>query len=200
MIFRNILASLILIFIPYVSHSDESPSIQEIAPLTQIPGLGVSFKIPNEDGWMLFDPDGKGSFISKSGQTKIESYIISLDSYKQPIPDKESEFNQLYDTLKSREIEDPRYRLLTIEEKPRDSSSKFAINFYYLVEDHQPIEKPTDQSYMLIETMGFFASHPNIPDNLIRVAYSYRYIKGHEDSNFKNKARWVLSNVEFSRQ
>ena len=198
MIIRSTLIVLTICIFSCVSDINGPPYTTNLAPLSKIPGLGSSLVIPNEDGWILFDPDGKGSFITKFGQTEIESYVISLDRYNHAVPNSSDEFRKLYEILKQREISVPRYKLLLVKESARASLSTYALDFYYLVEDHQPIELPNGDEYMLLETMGFFALHPYIPDTLIRVAYSYRYAKGHEDSLFAEKAKWVLGNVVFT--
>jgi hypothetical protein len=198
--YRILFFAILIFLVACNSQQKGPPYIKEIAPLSKIPGIGVSFVIPNEKGWMLFDPDGKGSFISKFGQTKIESYIISLDCYQQSIPETVSEFKKLYKVLEQRETESPRYKPLLIQEQLLDTHNKFAIKFHYLVEDHQPKEKPIGYEYMLLETMGYFVVHPNIPDNMVRIAYSHRYVEGHEDPKFKEKAKWVLDQVVFTNQ
>lgn len=178
----------------------ELPYIEKIPPLSNVPGAGISFVIPDEEGWMLFDPDGKGAMIARQGNSKIESYIISLDYYQQPIPETEYKFKQLYQTLKQGEISPPRYNPLVIEDHRRDFKKNYCLDFYYLVEDSQPKEMPAGDTYMLLETMGLFAVHPNIPNYMVRVAYSYRYAKGHEDPQFKKKAKWVLEQLTFTNQ
>ena len=67
-------------------------------------------------------------------------------------------------------------------------------------EDEKANDGPTGDSYMFLETMGFFAAHPNIPNYMVRVAYSYRYIKGHEDPLFKKKAKWVFDQFVYKNQ
>ncbi len=173
------------------------PYIKEISALTKVPGLGATFVIPDEEGWMFFDPDGKGSMIVKHGKSEIESYIISLDRYKQPAPESVEEFDSLYNTLKNREINNPRYKLIKVNEKPISSRGNYFIGFYYLVEDYRASNKPKGTEYMLLETMGFFTVNPEIPDNLVRVSYSHRYLPNNQDGKFEEKARWVLENVSF---
>lgn len=81
------------------------PYYQSIPPLSQVPSVGVSFVIPDEEGWAFFDPDGKGSAIVKSGKTKIESYAISLDYFRQSSLKTEGEFREIYERLKRGEDE-----------------------------------------------------------------------------------------------
>ncbi len=178
----------------------EASYIEKIPRLSNVPGAGISFVIPDEEGWMLFDPDGKGAMIARQGRSKIESYIISLDTYQQSVPKTEDKFKQLYQVLKQGETSPPRYNPLVIEDRLRDSKNSYCIDFYYLVEDSQPKKLPVGDDYMLLETMGFFAVHPNIPNYMVRVAYSYRYAKGHEDPQFKTKAKWVLEQLTFTNQ
>lgn len=178
--------------------SEGPPYIKKIPPLTQVPGLGVSFTIPDEEGWMLFDPDGKGSTIVKVGRTKIESYVISLDSFQLPDSDTSYDFRKLYEASKKGEITPPRYSSLVIKDEANKSESE--ISFYYLVEDHQPIKIRAGDEHMLLETMGVFAKHPKIPNNIVRIAYSYRYAIGNEDPEFKKKAKWVLDQITFTNQ
>ena len=135
--------------------------------------------------------------IVKHGKSKIESYVISLDRYKQPEPETVEEFNSLYNTLKTRELSDPRYKVLSAIETPINSNGNYYIEFHYLVEDHKASNLPKSTEYMLMETMWFFTVNPKIPDNLARVVYSHRYLPNNQDGNFKEKALWVLENVSF---
>jgi len=176
------------------------PYIKEIPALTKVPGIGATFVIPDEEGWMFFDPDGKGSMIVKHGKSKIESYVISLDIYKQPAPESDEEFISLYSTLKNRELSDPRYKVISVIEKPINHRGNYFIEFHYLVEDYKASNMPKSTEYMLLETMGFFTVNPEIPDNLARVSYSHRYLPNNQDCGFKDKARWVLENVSFVPQ
>jgi len=173
------------------------PYIKEIPALTTVPGLGATFLIPDEEGWMFYDPDGKGSLIVKHGKSKIESYVISLDSYKQPVPKSLEEFNSLYNTLKNRELGDPRYKVISATEKPNATRGKYFVEFHYLVEDYKASKMPEGTEYLLLETMGFFTVNPETPDTLVRVAYSYRYLPKNIDKSFKKKASWVLENVNY---
>jgi hypothetical protein len=176
------------------------PYIKEVAALTKVPGLGATFVIPNEEGWMLFDPDGKGSLIVKYGGSKIESYVISLDLYKQSAPESDEEFISFYDRLKNRELGDPRYKVISSNENPINSRGSYFIEFHYLVEDHKALNMPKGTDYMLLETMGFFTVNPEMPENLLRISYSHRYLPDNRDSRFKEKARWALENVSFLAQ
>jgi hypothetical protein len=176
------------------------PYIKEIAALTKVPGLGATFVIPDEDGWMFFDPDGKGSMLVKHGKSKIESYVISLDRYTQPAPESVEEFHSLYRMLKNKELGDPRYKVISAIEKPINSRGNYFIEFHYLVEDYKASNMPKSTEYMLLETMGFFTVNPETPDNLARVSYSHRYLPNNKDGNFKEKAGWVLENVNFVPQ
>ncbi|MBU2630389.1 MAG: hypothetical protein KKE61_17390, partial [Proteobacteria bacterium] len=93
-----------IIFTVCNSCSNGPPYIKKLPPLSKVPGIGVNFIIPDEEGWMLFDPDGKGSMIVKHGPSEKESYVISLDFYNQSKPKTLSEFQTLYNTLKDREL------------------------------------------------------------------------------------------------
>lgn len=149
---------------------------------------------------MFFDPDGKGSMIVKQGKSDIESYVISLDLYEQPTPETAEKFNSLYSALKSSELNHPRYKVVSSHEKPISISDKYFIEFHYLVEDYEASNMPANQKYLLLETMGFFTVNPEVPDNLVRVSYSYRYLPKNKDPDFKEKADWVLKNVDFVSQ
>lgn len=176
------------------------PYVKKIPALTTVPGQGATFLIPDEEGWMFFDPDGRGSLIVKHGNSKIESYVISLEYYKQPLPKSIEEFDSLYNTLKSRELGDPRYKVISATEKPVATRGEYFVEFHYLVEDYKASKMPEGTEYLLLETMGFFTVNPEVPDNLIRVAYSYRYLPKNIDKNFKKNAGWVLDNVNFVPQ
>jgi len=149
---------------------------------------------------MFFDPDGKGSLIVKNGNSKIESYVISLDYYKQPLPISIEEFDSLYNTLKSSEFDDPRYKVISATEKPVTTRGKYFVEFHYLVEDYKASKMPEGTEYLLLETMGFFTVNPETPDNLVRVSYSYRHLPKNKDKSFNKKASWVLENVTFVPQ
>ncbi len=178
-------------------YSAEPPYIKAIPPLVRVPGEGVSFVIPNEQGWMFFDPDGKGATIAKIGQSEAETYTISLDIYDQDSQVSEQEFRQFYEAQKQRELDGPRYISRVAEDEVDKSKSHPWVGFYYLVEDHEARNMPSDQEFLLLETMGYLAINPENPGVILRVAYSYRYIPGHEDSNFREKAEWVLDHTEF---
>lgn len=185
---------------PQEPQTQEPPFIKPVAPLQTVPGFGVTFIIPDEDGWMFFDPDGEGSVIGKTGKTEIESYIISLDYYQKTVPESFAEFYRIYETLEKVEIAPPRHQPLIVETNARNNENYHLIDFYYLVEDYQPEIMPSGQNFMYLEAMGFFMEHPNIPDIMIRVAYSHRYKAGNEDPSFKQKAQWVLDRVELTGQ
>jgi hypothetical protein len=182
------------------SYSSEPPYIKNLPPLSKVPGVGVNFIIPDEEGWMLFDPDGKGSMIVKHGASENESYAISLDFYNQSQPKTVSEFQTLYNILKDREVKPPRYKSIIANENQRIDTGDYFIEFYYLVEDHEASKMPKNAKFMLMETMGIFAVNPEIPDNLVRVAYSHRYLPNNKDNQFREKAKWVLENVTFISQ
>ncbi len=173
---------------------------KEVPPLAKVPGRGVTFTIPNEDGWFLFNPDGRGATIMKSGETKVESYAISLDFYRVPIPETDSEFKKAYENLKKIAISPPRYKSLATEESFNSDNNRFEMNFYYLVEDHQAEKNPPGDKYMLLQAMGILAEHPSIPDYIVRITYSHRYAIGNEDLNFKEKAKWVMENAAYINQ
>jgi len=149
---------------------------------------------------MLFNPDGKGSIISKFGQTKIETYSITLDKYKQAVPKTVLEFENIYQILENRETQAPRFKALKIIKKPIEPMGKYALGFYYLIEDNNPTKIPAGDDYMLIETMGYFAVHPYIPNYLIRISYSHRYAIGNKDPEFNKKAKWVINQVTLSKK
>ncbi|MHB8811120.1 MAG: hypothetical protein ACYC9M_14075 [Desulfobulbaceae bacterium] len=196
---RFIILTIFLLLTSRLSLAEALPYTEPIPPLSQVPGKGILFTVPDENGWMLFDPDGKGSTIVKQGKSKIESYVISLDYYQQPNPKSENEFKELYEILKQRELAPPRYRGLHADEEFNYSRGKYFLIFYYLIEDHEACHMPLGQKYLLLEVMGFLAVHPDNPDLIVRVAYTYRYSPGHEDHKFKEKAKWVLDQATFAK-
>lgn len=179
---------------------EESTYYKSIPPLSQVPGVGVSFVIPNEDGWAFFDPNGKGATIVKSGKTKIESYVISLLYMKESSPISEGKFQDLYDKLEKDETESSRYKAHVIENEFSYLHNNSIVNFYYFIEDHGAIKLPNNSNHMLLEAMGIITVDPNRPDTLLKIAYTHRYAPGNEDPNFKEKAKWVLDHVEFIKQ
>ena len=74
------------------------------------------------------------------------------------------------------------------------------MNFYYLVEDHQPEKKPPDDEYMLLQALGVVAVHPHIPDFIVGITYSHRYATGNEDPGFKEKAKWVMEHLTYTNE
>jgi hypothetical protein len=191
---------LVLASLSLCCNAAEPPYVQAIPPLVRVPGQGLSFLIPDESGWMFFDPDGKGSTIVKFGQSELESYVIALDVYDQNSEKTAQEFRELYEILKKRELAGPRYAPRDVVDQFNASKDKPWIDFYYLVEDHEAIRLPQGQDFMLMESMGYFAINPHEPNVIVRVSYSYRYSPGHEDGNFKDKAKWVLDRATFTER
>lgn len=198
--YRVITLTFVLLLSSCASSPGGSPAVKKVPPLAQVPGRGVTFTIPKESGWFLFNPDGKGATIMKSGKTEIESYGISLDFYRLPIPETALDFKEGYDKLTRAETSPPRYKLLAIEDNINEVDNRFNINFYYQVEDHQAVKIPLGDKFMLLEAMGLLAVHPSIPDYIVRISYSHRYSIGHGDPKFKEKAKWVIDNVVFTNQ
>ena len=177
------------------------PYVGEIPPLSKIPGVGVSFTIPDENGWHLFDPDGKGSMIVKTGKTKLESYIISLTYNKHTTPLSEAKFRELYETKQTMGWHPPeRYKVILSKEEPISSRGKYFNSFYYLVEDHQAKIMPSGEKHMLLEVMAFFAANPNDLTTTVEISYSYRYSPKNKDNKFKEKAKWVLDHALFVKE
>jgi hypothetical protein len=173
--------------------------LKAIAPLSTVPGRGLSLEIPDEEGWSILDQDGKGSDIVKFGRTDIESYVISLDRWHLDRPVSDVELRELYEEQKSKGRQMTRYKYRVTEELPDLSWGKLSIGFYYFWEDYGAVTLPAGEEYLLVQAMGIVSVDPYRPNSMVLVSYSYRYAPGHEDPRFHEKARWVLDHIVFTK-
>jgi len=172
---------------------------RDIAPQTTLPTpAGVFVVSPDENGWILFNPSGGGTAIVKHGPTKLESY--GIDARSITVPKSRSCEKEFPAAVKLLTAMDPNRFTPRLQQVEADSSrgANF-VNYYVLVEDHGAHGMPKDQSFALFEVMGLMGCHPYNPDLLVTVDYSYRYYPGHDDPEFKKKAKWVLDRVTFKR-
>jgi hypothetical protein len=171
---------------------------QAVAPRTKFPRRGIILVSPDEDGWRLSNDTGTVISLSKYGPTKIETYLIEV------------RVNDIEHGLKCEkllagsvngfsggEVGD-RFKIRMSQAELDPSRGPNFGNYYLLSEDYAARGMPANQRYALLEEMGFMACHPNDPRLFVRVGYSYRYYPGHEDPEFKKKAKWVLDQMLFT--
>ena len=172
-------------------------AIDYFPPLTEMPGRGISLTSPDEKGWFVFDPDGKGAGLVKAGPTNTESYAITISYYDSSNFKSENQFLDLVKKMNTGNSD--RFKVRKNKEELDHSRGAYFVNYYSLAEDYGAHKMPKDQSFALLEIMGFYTRHPNDPSLMIKVEYSYRYYPGHEDPEFKKKAEWVLNHAIFTK-
>lgn len=186
---------LIVLYIA-IACSSYGGDVDYVSPLTQIPARGVSLTSPEEKGWFIIDPDGKGAYLAKVGATKSETYAIAITYFESINFKSEKEF---LDSVKQRNrASSERFKIRTANEELNRLRGPYFVNYYSLAEDSGAHQMPKGKSFAIIEIMGFYARHPNDPGRLVKVEYSYRYYPGNEDSEFKKKAEWVLDHATFT--
>jgi hypothetical protein len=170
--------------------------IECLSPLTKIPAHGITLTSPDEKGWLVHDPDGKGAYLGKEGPTKSESYVISITHFNHIVKSEQ----ELLDSVKQMNTgSSDRYKLRIASAEFNRSRGAYFVNYYGLTEDHGAHQMPRGKDFALLEILGFYARHPDDPGHIIKVEYSYRYYSGHEDPEFKKKAEWVLNNAVFTK-
>ncbi len=174
-------------------------SANYIEPLSKIPSRGICLTSPDEKDWFIFDPDGKGGYLAKAGPSKKESYAISVEYSPVRSPGFKSKKEFLEWAKKYHNMDSERFKIRSTNVELDSSHSSYFVNHYILAEDHGANKMPKNQKYAMVEAMGFFACHPDNPNLVIKVGYSYRYYQGHEDPDFKKKAKWVLDQVTFTK-
>lgn len=170
-------------------------AIDYYPPLTKMQGRGITLTSPDEKGWFEFNPEGKGAALVKAGPTNHESYSIIITYFNSSSFKSENEF---LDSVKKLNTGSPnRFKVLSRIAELNPSRGAYFVNYYSLAEDYGARRMPKDQTFALLEIMGFYTRHPDDPTRIIKVEYSYRYYPGHEDPEFKKKAEWVLNQVTF---
>jgi hypothetical protein len=169
-------------------------------PQTKFASHGISLLSPDEDGWVVFNPTGKDPTLAKYGATRIETYSIQISYSKSPSSARACERDFAGIAKRINTTVSDRFKVRVNRADLDLSRGPYFVNYYVLAEDYGAHGKPSTQQYALFEQMGFFACDPNDPDRLVRVEYSYRYYPGHEDPEFKAKAKWVLDRATFTTQ
>jgi hypothetical protein len=167
-----------------------------VTPRTKLPGKGITVISPDEEGWLFFDPDGKGKHLAKDGATRIETYAINLNYHRSGNFKSEDEFLETIKQILT--YTEKRFKLRSANVKLNPKRGPYFVNFHILSEDYEANQMPKDKKFALIEMMGFYARHPDEPSLIIMLQYSYRYYPGHEDPEFKKKAAWVIKNATFT--
>lgn len=185
------------IFMAIASHSygDEG---DPVSPLTEFQFPGISLTIPDEDGWLEFNPKNKDitGFVKDGPNIKSESYVISVEIYNSTGLRSEEELLEL---VKNQSTGGSRLKFLVSDAELDRSRGVYFVKSYMLAEDHGAHQMPKDESFALLEAMSFNALHPYDPDALVSVSYSHRYYPGYEDPGFRNKAKWLLDHAVFTK-
>jgi hypothetical protein len=200
---RHLVAALLSIltfcFCSYTAADDR------VAPGTKLAGRGISLVSPNEYGWLVLNRGEKGAsvgvtrglILAKYGPTRRETYTIQADYLKSAGSQCEKDLpGGIKAPFNATAPERFKIRLQQAELDPLRGPN-FA-SYYVLAEDYGAHGMPENEKYALLEEMGLAACHPNDPGLLVKVGYSYRYYTGHEDREFKKKAKWVLDHVMFT--
>ncbi|MDD5760129.1 MAG: hypothetical protein PHI06_13725 [Desulfobulbaceae bacterium] len=189
---------MIAVFLTAFSFYAYGDEIDYFPPLTKMPAHGITLTSPDEKGWFVSDPDGKGAYLLKVGPTKSETYAIVITMHSNNHIIKSDD--ELLDYVKrmNRGSSDRFKYRLTNEEFNRSHGVCF-VSYYGLAEDHLAPQMPKGKEFALLEISGFYARHPDDPGLIIQVEYSYRYYPGHEDLDFKKKAEWVFKNAFFTK-
>ncbi len=109
-----------------------------------MPARGISLVSPDEKGWFVFDPDGKGSSLVKSGPTKSESHAITITYMQSTGLESEKEF---LDTVKQKTgSSDDRFKIREKNEELDRSRGTYFAKYYRLSEDHGAHQMPKERT------------------------------------------------------
>jgi len=175
-------------------------SMQEVqVPPERFVLKGYSFIPLNEKGWLVRIRNPHQVVMGKLGASADETIGIVARKYVETSPSRSSEeiVRQL-EEIEQKNPDSARFKSLKREIVPYREKGITCAYSHTVVEDHAAQKRTARTGSMILDTVSLTCAHPGDNRTLVFLAYSQRNYPGEGDPNFLEKAKRILSSLEFS--
>lgn len=160
---------------------------------------GYSFIPLNEQGWLVRVRNPHQVVMGKLGASADESIGIVARKYveKSPLQSSEEIVRQL-EEIEQKNPDTARFKSLKKEIIPYRETGSACAYSHTTVEDHAAQKRTPRTGHMILDTVSLTCAHPRDNRTLVFLAYSQRNYPGEGDPKFLEKAKRLLSSLEFS--
>jgi len=184
------------LYVSFGSEYIDTKKTKRYAEAERINVRGVSIRPPKDSGWLIYDRKPNSLFLTKVPRPDVTSYI----SLKVVDVSRKPDMDALFTLLKSEMRKEPatkRHKISSVHVNMVNVEGVECVMMDLSSEDTQPTSRLSNTGSMYQQSVTYICPHKTEDTSQVELVFSSRTFEGYDDNYYRERIKYVLSNLIF---